>query len=193
MINAQYMNNVVKESNLDYEIYNISYNGNKPSTQIYQLSEIIATKPELVIYGLSYREFSAINPKTYDLYLPDPKQLKNEIFSGTNINEMNPKFFTLNILRSIFPTFTEYEIKIPNTPFISFDKGTTKILDGTQLLKALNDPKDPPIYHIDPSTNNSEVNYLKKIIQEFEKNEIKLVIFAPPLHRNYLEYIPDSE
>tara|TARA_B110000014_G_C20028401_1_gene533946 strand:- start:332 stop:1087 length:756 start_codon:yes stop_codon:yes gene_type:complete len=189
------MNNVVKELSLDYEIYNIAYNGNRPSSQIDQLSKLIATKPELVIYGVSYREFSSINPETANSenILPDPKQLKNEIFSGININEMNPKLLTLKILTSIFPTLEENEVKIPNTPFISFNEADTKIRDDTQLLKVLNDPETPRIYHIDSSTNNSEINYLKKIIQEFEKNEIKLVIFAPPLHRIYLDHISDSE
>ena len=149
-----------------------------------------------MIYGVSYREFSSINPETDNIenILPDPKQLKNEIFSGININEMNPKLLTLKILTSIFPTLEENEVKIPNTPFISFNEADTKIRDDTKLLKTLDDPAvTPQIYHIDPSTNNPEVNSFKKIIQEFEKNEIKLVIFASPLHRIYLDYISDSE
>ena len=195
MLNAHHMNNVVKELNLDYEIYNISYNGNKPSSQIDQLPALIATKPKLVIYGVNYREFTSINPETGNLenILLEPKQLKNEIFSGTNINEMNPKFLTLNILSSLFPTFTESKIKTPNTPFISFNEADTKILDDTQLLNALNQEEINIISEFNPSTNNPEVNHLKKIIQEFEKNEIKLVIFTTPLHRNYLDHIPDSE
>ena len=196
MLNTHHMNNVVKELNLDYEIYNIAYNGNRPSSQIDQLSKLIATKPELVIYGVSYREFSSINPETDNIenILPDPKQLKNEIFSGININEMNPKLLTLKILTSIFPALEENEVEIPNTPFISFNEADTKIRDDTKLLKTLDDPAvTPQIYHIDPSTNNPEVNSFKKIIQEFEKNEIKLVIFAPPLHRIYLDHISDSE
>ena len=195
MLNTHHMNNVVKELSQDYEIYNIAYNGNRPSSQIDQLSKLIATKPELVIYGVSYREFSSTNPGTDNLenVLLDLKQVKHEIFSGTNIDELNPLYLTTNIITSIFPTLAENEIKIPNTPFISFNGSHTKIYDDTKLLKTLDDPETQKIYHLDPSASNPEVNSFKKIIQEFEKNEIKLVIFAPPLHRIYLDHISDSE
>jgi len=39
----------------------------------------------------------------------------------------------------------------------------------------------------------NNINIYPHVSQEFEKNEIKLVIFAPPLHRIYLDHISDSE
>lgn len=193
VLNASHMNNMFSQQDLNYTVFNLSYNGDKPSVRINHLSELISLNPKLVIYGISYRDFTSSNlDKNTDHVFPDPKSLISEILPSTKFDKLNPKYLTFNIIKDVIPLpiSKESNLEFAYTPFISFNEKDTKILNNTQLLK--NPIGNDPIYNIDPTMDNYEVKSLKKIVQKLNDESIPLIIFSTPLHKYYLETIPDS-
>jgi len=55
IINVTRVNDMMVDDNIT--VYNLAEPGNSPSVRIKQLEQIISAKPEIVFYGLSYRDF----------------------------------------------------------------------------------------------------------------------------------------
>jgi len=182
-----------------YTTYNLSYFSDTPSERIQYLKNIIKLNPELVIYGISYRDFQ-IEPIEKQL-LPDPKQffkdfLINQIhFIGLD-DETNPKFTTLEMIRKIFFQTglfpSRNTITMNNTPFLEFQQPSRIIQDETKLNRQILEG----VYQIGNSeTIDSIINYkqitdLKSIIEKLQENQIKIILLITPLHQHGLEQIP---
>ena len=198
--NATVIKEILLENQLDYEVYNLGYNGDQPSKRIHHLPEIISLKPDLIVYGIGYRDF---NQNVVDKIppiqkiLPDPVRIIDDLFSidDSKFNEINPRLLTSQILKitynQIYPSIKYDLINLPNTPFISFYQYDTKILNDTELQQY---PEgNPLISNIDPTLENPEIFYFNEIILELENNDIPIIIFQTPINKYYLDSIPNSE
>jgi len=93
---------------------------------------------------------------------------------------------TFNI-PTIFPP--EKKITNPNTPFFFIPLWMTVITDEPRLKK---DAIYCKTIEIGSATNNKELTSLKEMIDELQKNKIKVVIFTTPLQRDCLQGFSDS-
>jgi len=196
-LNMSHVINKIENENLDFTIYNLADNGDSPKFRYDELSQIISLEPELVFYGISYRDFNQLselsnsqrNDFTIKNSLDDlvPEELKS----------INPQLLTRKVIRDVLddsgiikkPT---YEIKPKNTPFFSLGDLQTKISHQNelkrQLLTVLPDPKKIQI----ESQNNEEIEKFHKILRELQSEGISVIIFTTPINPIYLDEIKNS-
>ena len=195
-LNATYIENQINKNNQNYEVYNLSTISDRPLTRLQTLDQIILMKPTLVIYGVGFLEFEnlkrplVIKPESI---LPDPEEFFRDLMAVENLEFLNslqsPKFITLQTFRD---TFFENEIKNlyldDKAPFFIYDlEKKRKIVDLEELrIKA----KLKEFNGIKPLDRNPEVPALQKILKEFNKNEIKVVLILTPFPEPYFEVMP---
>ncbi len=205
-LNALNIENTIKKNNLNYQVFNLAYDGDIPSSRIENVQEIISLEPKVIIYGLSFRDFdqeTVLGKLTpVEKILPHSEQIIEEILptSIKKLEKINPKQLTYMILEKYFKkskidmkSEIDNSVKAYNTPFITYPKHFYEIKNEEEILKESNGKIIPIIHHIDPSSNNLEIKNLKRIIKDFQKNDIKLIIVITPIHKKYLDNIPNYE
>ena len=188
-LNTTLVNEYVKQIHYDYEIFNLSYQGDTPQKRIKTLEQIISSKPNMVVIGISYRDFDDKNIKNefdikkYSIGTILSDSIENNFFS-------NPKLTTLTAIRDLNSkqNFDNYKI---NTPFFSYIPN-----QKIATIKELNDEavvSNPSKIFLSDIQTNDQLKYLKKMINEFQKNNINVVIFSTPLNTIYLNDIPEIQ
>jgi len=150
----------------------------------------------LVIYGLSYRDFkTSINENP----LPDPKYFFNQLFDKLfhkNIT-VNPKLITLNFIRNLQKDSSLFRLQesrtsFPNTPFYFYTIEAQHIASKIELEKQ-SQTSEALNLNLGTPDKNKQVQSLVNLIQKFQQNDIKIVLFLTPLSKYYLITIPDSQ
>ena len=163
-----------------YGVYNLSYNGDTPSKRIQTIDKIINLNPEIVLYGISYRDFQMDSTK--QSMLPDPQQFFNDFFVnelGIN-NKLNPKFIALEIIRKTFSYTGLFPIReliqIDNSPFFTFYSDQTIILTESELKQQILDDVNQlqNLKNMDSLISNEQITDFYLIIDEFQKNDKKI-------------------
>lgn len=192
-LNTPYINEIISGPYEDYIAYNTASAADDPRERLENLHLLISLKPEIVFYGISYRDFHT--PLLEDEFSFDIKQLSKEIISDDNpILKINPKFTTLQLIRNSFSDtslFSKDRFYPENTPFYYVTTELTKTVDDRTLEKLLINSKIQ--IHIDDPNYNESLAHLKEIINELQEGNIKIVFFQTPLHRIYLNEITDTE
>jgi len=174
-------------------VYNLAIAGDSPIRREKLNQPIISLKPEIIFYGINYRDF--FHPYDKNI-LPDFKQITDEKFKVANIelNSINPKSITLRAVLNIFSPVGIFdkknEISLQNAPFFILGNEHLIISDNEDIQR-LTEAVDTTYIRI--SSSSLRVDSFEKIISDFKKNGIKTVIFITPLHQNYLELIPEKE
>jgi len=185
-INVTQVNNLI--NNDDILVYNLAITSDVPVNRIEQLEKIISANPEIVFYGISYRDFQI--PYDDEL-LPSMKQIN--LCSIQSNFPTNPKFITINFMQKITPkeflVSKEKPNLIKNTPFAEY---------VTNIPQPINLVDDERIPAITQSWNNNCVMYenisaLNTMISELQNNNIKIVIFTTPLHKFYLDSLSNYQ
>ena len=171
-INATKINEKIN----DYKIYNLAESGDTPKKRISQLENIIKTKPEIIFYGISYRDFKFSNAD--ESFLPTVEQIDScgleEFFAS------NPKLITRYFFKNIFNSERLPRTYTQDTPFYGYNPDAV-----------INDSKTFNV--IEPTTwkklcySEENIKSLEEIILQSQKNNIKIIIFTTPLHVSYLE------
>ncbi len=198
-LNSTLIHENISQKFSNHITYNLSYFSDTPSERIQYLENIIKFNPELVVYGISYREFQ-IKPIEKQP-LPDPKQFLNDfLINQINLigldDETNPKFTTLEIIRKIFfqtNLFPPREtIRLNYTPFLEFYQPQMIIQDeaklNRQILEGVFQIKEMDT--IDSIIDYKQISNLRSIIENLQENKIKIVILITPLHQPGFEQIP---
>lgn len=190
-LNSTLINEKISQKFPNFDVYNLSYNGDTPSERIQSIDKIKKFNPKIIFYGISFRDFQLNqidkNP------LPDPQQsfkdfIKNEI----TYKKINPKFTTLEIIRDsfadtgLFPT--RQLIYLENSPFFSFTTEQIIISSEIQLqqqrdLQKIQNPIEISL------KENGQIKDFNLMIEEFQKSGIEVVIFTTPLHNYSLDQI----
>ena len=175
----------------------MAYGADTPERRLESLDKLISLKPTLVLYGISYRDFSI--PIINNNLFPDPKLYFHDFVSsfGTNLEINNPKLITLEYIRnaqsnSILFVPTE-EITFPNTPFfIYYAPSQMNIVNETELEKRAFTSEAASINIVEPSINRQTISLIK-LVNGLERNGAKVVLFTTPLHKFYLEELTNSQ
>ena len=195
-INATQVDELILDENV--KIYNLGISADQPTTRLNDLDKIIATNPEIVVYGISYRDFEFPYQNLPPFDFPEPQHIfYTQLGIGNifdNVFPSNPQWLTKNILKNIVqinPSEINKQEKIiqSNTPFFEYDKEA--IIKTNKDLK-----KMKPILEMSWTDTNQKMKNiyaLNKIITELHKHEIKIIIFTTPLHEYYLNSLSDSQ
>ena len=78
-INEVFIQNFIFDSKSNYKIYNLGYGEDKPAKRLAYINDIISAKPEIVVYGISFRDFTKgtwvfVDPDSQNEHiLPEPE------------------------------------------------------------------------------------------------------------------------
>ncbi len=187
--------------------YNLALQGDTISRRLGTIPNLIEKKPDLIIYGIGYVDFVLKRnadfapvpliqkPKSF---LPDPQSLIEEKIIHANFpNDVNPKYFTFNVLKSQFKDKTSLDQTIldPNDRIFKDDKDF-KERDYLSLSNEELDKKFPlqiaEYSKIDLEIYEKRFPELKQILEELKNNDIKVSIFSTPTPQTKLEKVSNS-
>ena len=192
-LNVAKINEIVSSQHTDYEIFNLAYNADTPKVRFNSIEEIISLKPKYVFYGVSFIDFRSPTEKEN---IFDIKFSFAQLLPNNTIEKFNPKFNTIEKIKEtfvstdLFPPPRKF-FSVPNTPFFEYNEDSTTILTEEELKRGL--PLSG-VYasEINLTDDHQEVQHFEKIISEFQKNNIKVVIFTTPVHNLYYNALSDS-
>ncbi len=192
-LNVSKINEIVSSQHTDYEIFNLAYNADTPKVRFNSIEEVISLKPKYVFYGVSFIDFRSPTEKEN---MFDIKFSFAQLLPNNTIEKFNPKFNTIEKIKEtfvstdLFPPPRKF-FSIPNTPFFEYNEDSTTILTEEELKRGL--PLSG-VYasEINLTDDHQEVQHFEKIISEFQKNNIKVVIFTTPVHNLYYNALSDS-
>ena len=189
-INSIHVDDIISKSSANYSVYNLAYDGDLPKTRHKLLPQILSLEPEIIFYGVSYRDFANIESKqSSDFSLI--KYVDVITNNKYELDSLNPKLATLKAIKELIPgksLSSENRIVLSNSPLMTLSTPATKIASKTDLEKSL--ILIPTQINI---VQNEQVDYLQRNILEIKNNDIPIVIFTIPLSQSYLDKISDSD
>ena len=192
-LNVAKINEIVSSQHTDYEIFNLAYNADTPKIRFNSIEETISLKPEYVFYGVSFIDFRSPTEKEN---IFDIKFSFAQLLPNNTIEKFNPKFNTIEKIKETFIATDLFPpprkiFSIPNTPFFEYNEDSTTIVTKDELKREL--PLSG-VYasEINLTDDHQEVQHFEKIISEFQKNNIKVVIFTTPVPNLYYNALSDS-
>ena len=215
-INVHIVNEVIKKNDDGFSVYNLAKGSDDPDKRKDTLEMIINTKPEIVLYGIGFRDFQgkvSVNnfsdTSKVESILPDPHDFFEEyVLSEIGFYDIeldflkNPKLSSLQIIKSIGKEKilenkeieqvildNDHPLRTPEQVGNKYIKKTDEELD--KLANGLK--LDLQRYGIEPEYKNRYSLSLDNIIQELQKNDINVILFTHPHHKYYLENVPEQD
>lgn len=206
-INMTFVNEEVSKVCSDCVVYNLAKPADNPQRREKRINLIKNIEPDLIFYGISYRDFANQNPKGEEIIqvntpksiLPDPQEFfQKEILFKTLNTDINPKLLSLKFLKGELVDEESSTSKVPNPNRLDFFKRpgpkALEAFSNAELVeKYPRDKRSTQLAKIDPYVYYKNVNALKAIITEFKNNEIKVVIFTAPLSQVFLDKVSKSD
>ena len=189
-INSIHVDDIISKNSVNHSVYNLSYDGDLPKTRHKLLPQILSLEPEIIFYGVSYRDFANIESKqSSDFSLV--KYVDVITNNKYELDSLNPKLATLKAIKELTPgksLSSENRIVLSNSPLMTLSTPATKIASQIDLEKsAILIPTQINI------VQNEQIDYLQRNILEIKNNGIPIVIFTTPLSQSYLDNISDSD
>lgn len=211
-INATIVEDHISQTENDYKIFNLGIPGDNPTRRDNDLQKMIDTNPDMVVYGLSFRDFQSLSKNeipTTDVIgyakpvnvLPEPW----EYFYDTNIfeniidfsNFNNPQVTTLKLFGYLVnpDRIAEKKPDLENTPFSKYKPQMSKIKSQEELEIRYQHPFLKTIIFSGYGTDEKylDTTSLKEIISKLKKNNIQVVLFSVPYPKPFLDGIEKSE
>jgi hypothetical protein len=203
VLDAEKINDYISDETI--EVYNLAMIKDNPEKRLTQLDSIISSKPEVVLYGISYRDFAFFNGFSDDLGTLSLQSSVSLFLKSTfgDFFPSNPQFTTKLILKEIGSLLSNdsknIEIqklnsgyKTPLTPFFIYVDRDGILTDDELIQNVKNSP--PPINPQANSLLESKTNImsLNRIITKLQNNDIKIILFTTPLHPYYLDSIDEQ-
>ena len=215
-INEVFIQNFIFDSKSNYKIYNLGYGEDKPVKRLAYINDIISAKPEIVVYGISFRDFTKgtwvfVDPDSQNEHiLPEPeifyKNIERSIGSFLNLDYENlksPQQISRSIIHESISSLKVYETTVYGAtltkPFWpSFDNLGT-ILNDEQLRDLYarqceeNHRGCSLSYEPINPEKNENFSALKEIIKKLKENDIEVIIYSTPHNKNYLDSMRESD
>jgi len=173
----------------DYVVYNLAYAVDNPLIRIQSIPQIIDINPEIIIYGISYRDLIIL--KNDNDLLPNP--FTQKIIKNDHI--VSPKLVTISAIKKIaydLGLFPESVYYLENTPFNALTTNQKIIASDEELDKLSPTIIEQTSLKEFEYKNNERIETLEKIFTELHKNNIQLVLYITPLHKNYIPLISND-
>ena len=179
-IDSTYLNNELSLNDKNYEMYNLADMSDTPEKRLQSLSNILSHNPDIIVYGLDIKFFkpSPQNELSLSELILHPKNLFKNNFNDIidPLREKipgSPKDRTLHTLKYIL-----FGPQPHHHPFINFSE--TPITPISQLPPPGDDANSS---RLNLSENSKQMLSFKKLISEFKKNDIKIIVFSTPYHK----------
>ncbi len=217
-VNTTQVQEYLLNHNSNYSVYNLAAAADLPESRFKNnsLDMIIASKPDIVVYGISYRDFMDPLPDIQSLNkpntpLPDPSKFFAELYlqlkTSLNYNlEVldNPKLVTLSVIKSEGRKFlgiknpasgdnSDPETVIPYPHALFKTNLADRTTRSDQLLKNYFFVHGATFNGISDPNINSQIITFEKIIDKLQENNIKVIVFTTPKSKYYLNVMPSSE
>jgi len=204
ILNTTLITESVFNEHPNYDVFNLAYSNDKPKIRAEILQQMIFLEPDIVFYGISYRDFGYHQYE--DQFIPKRSLMIEKMLQIQNKNVgINPKLITLKAIQSIIPNLEskqaqeeQTQIKVSkeilhtNAPFFPIQPYYTDVATKSELNRDGNIFIASQIYM--ESNDNEQIENFKNIISEFQKNGIEVVLFTIPHHKLYLDAItPESK
>ena len=194
-INPIIISEKLKQNDYRFEVYNLGSPGDDFEERERTVNMIIDKKPKMVVIGIEPRSFESAGrsiTETPDSPIPSIPSI-NEIFEHVDLGDKkgifkNPKFA---LIRTISSPIQNDDVKNPyaNTPFFDLDVNAEKIIQ----LKELDKVRPEYVAKINQKTNNANLHSLNNLIEDLEKNNIKVVLFVTPHSKFYVDVYPANQ
>ena len=101
----------------------------------------------------------------------------------------NPKFALIRTISNPTGDIDKNERPYQNSPFLIYDPNVSQITDLEDLYKH----EKEYFSTIQPAEINSNLLYLKRIVDKLQNNDIKVILFITPHSKIFLDYFPENE
>ena len=204
-LDANYIQEYLIKNGADYEVYNLSIASDYPTRRAESIGYISELEPKMILYGIDIRMFegqssgkeehlTALQISKINDVLPNTKEFFELVVFPLTDNEFftkipkSPKIVTLQTIKHFVrnsDNITELDID-SNRPFFNIENNVNPIVDIEEMEKEV---ENKQFYGINLERNR-EFDTLKEIARELENKDIKLVIFATPNSRTFLNWLP---
>ena len=190
-INAEIINTKLTEQQKNYLVYNLADMSDTPTKRITSIDNIISHKPKLVLYGVGIWEFQNFKAKSYSNadFLLEPRNIFISLFENTMDSSVREQIPSSPKDRSLMAL--KYILRGPDQhfhPFIKFDP--TPINSYEKIIEEYGYPESNGL---NLTEKNKKIIALKQILQKFENNGIKVVLFSNPQYKTVINVIDDDE
>ena len=221
-INEVFIQNFIFDSKSNYKIYNLGYGEDKPAKRLAYINDIISAKPEIVVYGISFRDFANftaqaailrgfVDPDSQNEHiLPEPeifyKNIERSIGSFLNLDYENLKYpqqISRSIIHKSISSLKVYETTVygatPTKPFWPIFGYLGTILNDEQLRDLYarqceeNHRGCSLSYEPINPEKNENFSALKEIIKKLKENDIQVIVYSSPFGKNYLDSMRESD
>ena len=190
MLNATVLENTIKKTHSEIQVFNLAKPGDKPKDRLPEIEKILKLEPEIVVYGIGFRAFSSEFYVDNGKVLPDPEAAADDFFNSLEIDFLeNPKFNTLSLLRDQTNIGTQ-NLKQSNTPFFDY---TLPMYKTNPSLISDKHVHDGWVRQIPPIQENIQYDSLKKIISKLNQNGVKVIIFVTPHNHSTIDSLSNND
>ena len=182
---------------IDYEIYNLAVMSDTPTKRMNSMMHLVNLEPDVIIYGISMSYFEKSRDYKSEFfdhefleYLSNPNEFFRNFFSYVINSDLSEKFPTSpkdRMIQSI-----KYILRGPDYsthPFINYNKND--ILSQDEIISIYKD--DTSFRGIDIDMNNEQFLVVNKMIETFESNGIKVLIFTSPYNELFFESVSEKD
>ena len=203
-LNETYIQKTYVDPDSNYKIYNLARGSDTPKVRIQYIDDIIQSNPEIVFYGVGYRDFFnevKKNKITESVpFLPDPSYYFKEIVTATkeligieSEGLESPQIIMRYFIHSLFKEgdkeYNSTEIFSTSTkPFYSYNPNQKIIQNNNELKESL---KENPI-KLDSQNKNHQIVALKEMLTKLKENNIDVVLFTTPHSKYYIDSLEES-
>ena len=184
----------------DFDVYNLSLGGYSLEARSKTIDLIIDAKPKIIIFGISEDDFANelrkvdIKLETPKSIFPNPQDSFNYILTDSFLEKhdflQSPRYFLMNALSIKFNSFNAGEIaiiseNIPESkmPFFIPSEKNYVVMKNIDIRNDF----DRKAYPISPLEDNKKLIIFKNMLEKFEENNIKVIIFTTPFNEVYFE------
>ena len=181
----------ISSNDVEYGIYNLADMSDIPTKRMNSVGNLLNLEPDIIIYGLSITDFELDRDykleffnNDFSYYLLNPNEFFRHFFSyiiDSDFSERFPASPKDRMIQSI-----KYILRGPDYsshPFINFNKN--EIVSQDKIYDIYK--KDMSFNGIDTNSDNEEIIAVKKMIEMFQSNGIKVLIFTPPYNELFFE------
>ena len=185
-VNATEVQNFSNSSNV---IYNIGITGDTPFSRINQIDKIIESKPKVILYGISYRDFQfPFNDYTINIEeLNSTEKIYCEFKKVSEYFPENPHYQIKKLISLESINLKGKYVDSLNTPFFIYSFEDTSVSDINYIRR-------DDIRNWNSIDNTfCEINSIKEIISKAKDNGIEIILLTTPLHNITLQEFSKSQ
>ena len=164
-LNSTHIKDRVTTVSENYSVFNMAENGDTPKKRSLNIDRDLELEPEIVIYGVGFRDFSLEQEQSLQTELDISDLIP---FDTTEVETLNPKLTTLQVLRSftidLMKADEKSDIPYPNTSIFA-EVIQEKIASSDELRKDSESVRE----FIITTQDNEQLDYFRTIIQDITR------------------------